>query len=445
LSEIQQHEILGWGEPMLFRLISLLRLIFLHFWVLSFILFCFTSIYGSQKDASNKENINLAKEKKLDEQISTGIEAFFATDLGDTDVKIAENRKKAFEKLTDLINDQKIKLIFPIENISEENGIYNITIGNPSFPKVKISKVQRWGGGSLNHFEIKLKKEQALKISSICLLEISGIPKLRLSDFSDSSPRSTLGYSFPGIQSEITAIEWIGGQSLVKIPNKPGEFFGDQGWKSLVSLVIEKPIIKIIIKDKQGGKKEIIEVHNDKNEIQNSNPRDNIINILSQKIESFFNYDYGDTEFKNNVERNKKLDKIANIFNGRHITVDFPINNITFYNGYYYIKMDDPKFPGSHRYEHAKYILLKLSKDEAIKVNKTSVLEVSGSIKLQGGMQFFDERSFTTGANSRFKIINWIDVMLIIEKPTIKIIINNELGKKKGVIIARPLPARLNI
>ncbi len=120
-----------------------------------FIVLSFISLPNAQIAFDEKEKNNSPKSKSLEEEIAESVENFFTSDFGDTEVSFRENEKKAFEKLVKKFDGRNLKINFPIEDISVEQGKYVLTFGKPDFPgKLEYSYLKSTG-------RVQLSKKQA--------------------------------------------------------------------------------------------------------------------------------------------------------------------------------------------------------------------------------------------------------------------------------------------
>jgi len=154
---------------------------------------------GAQEATAGKKGDKQSAAKNMEDEMVEGVKAFFAADFGDTDVKIAENQKKAFGELAKKFNGREVTLVFRIANISSEENRYRLMLGDLEKWRVRNGN----GPGSLQYVYLGLTKEQALGVSKESRLEISGAMRLRTS----VSPLSVDLSS--KVTPEMPAIQWV--------------------------------------------------------------------------------------------------------------------------------------------------------------------------------------------------------------------------------------------
>jgi Leucine-rich repeat (LRR) protein len=193
----------------------------------TFFLTSAATVSAEQDDAAEEVNSTGKNVKEL----AGGVEAFFAADLGDTDVRIAENRKKAFEKLAKTFDGRRIKLVFPIKNISGgERGSYMLSLEAPGFPVLP-----RW---YIQFLSIVLTREQALKVDRSSALEISGSIKLLTSPV---RALSSEGWGMPN--QAVDGQSFAAGKSVAVVSWDRSQ--GEPEFRT-VSLAIEKATVAIV-------------------------------------------------------------------------------------------------------------------------------------------------------------------------------------------------------
>jgi hypothetical protein len=100
-------------------------------------------------------------------EIGKALEAFFATDFGDTDARVAENEQAAVQKLCGKLNGRPLRLVYAIKNVTPRpQGLYELSLGAPDFPG--------HGWRYINSTSIRLTKAEALKIGPDSHLVIEG-------------------------------------------------------------------------------------------------------------------------------------------------------------------------------------------------------------------------------------------------------------------------------
>ena len=162
-------------------------------------------------------------------------------------------------------------------------------------------------------------------------------------------------------------------------------------------------------------------------------------------IESLFAADFGDTDVSFLENRNKAFEKLSKKYEGKTIKISFPVENISGGQGKYVVSLGDPTFPGPLEYSFASRIEVNLTKKEAMKVDDSSVVEVSGKVKLRpsAGYATLSTQALQNGTYSRISLLSWrskkASVELAIDKPSIRVVINDENGEKKGAINGKPL------
>ncbi len=158
-----------------------------------------------------------------------------------------------------------------------------------------------------------------------------------------------------------------------------------------------------------------------------------ILILISQIISSVIPM-YRDTKTKKEA-----FIKLTNYFDGRTIKIKFPITNLSRdSNNGYTVNFRSPNIPGPVKYDSIGSISMNLTKEEALKVDKSTVLEISGRFQLQSDKI---DNIFPITKTKTLKIIQWekIDkwgnlderLTLMVENPSFNIIQQNEKNDKE--------------
>lgn len=187
-------------------------------WIIGFCaFFVFVVPIGAQEaKKEDKQPTN-----SLEKEITESVDAFLATDFSDTNfIRKNENQKNEFDKLAKRFAGRRITLTFPIQNVDPASKVAYCL----RFPKDS--------GCRLQGLIVGLSKEQALRISSASVLQISGNVKLLRSNMGDGIAIQKFE---AGAASKIVAIS-----------------FGSAG---SVKLLVEQPAVRVITRDKDGNVK----------------------------------------------------------------------------------------------------------------------------------------------------------------------------------------------
>lgn len=164
---------------------------------------------------------------------------------------------------------------------------------------------------------------------------------------------------------------------------------------------------------------------------------------IAEKIEAFFARDHGDTAVQKRENERKEFEKIAKLFDGRKLQLNFPVDNLSGEQTKYQLLLQDPHFPGPLKYDLLESVSVALSKKDAVRVSNSSSLEITGRIKLTYRDRWAKP---IVGVKSKqqISVIAWMGdearrVELAIDKPVLRIATVSEDGKQKTYITIKPL------
>ena len=138
----------------------------------------------SKEDQSLVTSFALASSKST---IAEAVKTFLDLDLGDTDARIEENVKTAAQKLCSKSNGRVFQLRFPIQNVTEteSKGTYRLKLAAPKLPDTS-------GWRYISSADMKLTKQEALKIGSSSVLVVTGRVQLSASGSDQRAPMVAL-------------------------------------------------------------------------------------------------------------------------------------------------------------------------------------------------------------------------------------------------------------
>ena len=112
---------------------------------------------------------------------------------------------------------------------------------------------------------------------------------------------------------------------------------------------------------------------------------------LAREVGKAFRWE-GDTTVKAALSQKQAREEFFGRFNGRRITIRFPIANVgESEEGVYSLSLSSPRLPANVEYDHGPQFSVRLAKEDALTIGATSVLVVSGKARLEssyGGRRY---------------------------------------------------------
>jgi hypothetical protein len=151
---------------------------------------------------------------------------------------------------------------------------------------------------------------------------------------------------------------------------------------------------------------------------------------IAVAIKRYFSANFSDGDARVWKAKKKNFEPVAKRFNGRQITMRFPILETSDQESKYVLRLDDPAFSGGRqRCRYPSHIAVKMTKEQSLRLGRHSELEVSGRIRVElkssenaGDFAKSLGRSFAWWGSGKS-----VTVFLSLEKPSLKIVAT---GKK---------------